>query len=171
MRRSGRSPARLPVPSVSQVVQRIVGNSSGLSHLSRPNVGASGVSAWSAPSTSTDGELRSSFPSLYGPRGARPRPYSRPPKPRYSYTPRPPKNFLKQVVVVGPGVCTVPRGQAWQDLHDMGCIADVMEIGGTWTEEQLFNVLESAFSRVLDQSMPPPRYTDTVALKCVVHLQ
>ena len=73
-------------------------------------------------------------------------------------TPRPPKNFLKQVILVGPGVSSVPRGQAWQDLHDAGCIADVMEICGAWTEKQLLDALESAFVGILDQSTSPPRY-------------
>ena len=91
-----------------------------------------------------------------------PHPYGRPSKPRgYHYTPRPPKNFLKQVVLVGPGVSSVPRGQAWQDLHCAGCIADVMEICGAWTEQQLFDALESAFARVLDQSKSPPRYVSS----------
>ena len=164
MQRSSRAPSG--IPSVSQVVQRIVGNST---HLARPNLGCSGSSSNSSPSTSTsaDGELRSSFPGLYGPRGSRPRPYSLPLKPRYRYTPRPPKNFLKQVVLVGPGECTVPRGQTWQDLHNAGCVADVMEIGGAWDEAELFSALESAFSMILDQSSPPPRYV-SIKTQCTI---
>lgn len=148
---------------VSQVVSRIVGNTSGLSQVASPGPGPSS-SATCRPSSSggaatTNDELHSSFPGLYGPRGVRHQPYSRPrPKPRYNYTPRPPKNFLKQVVLVDVGTTGVPRGQAWQDLHDQGCIADVLEINGAWTEQEVFQALEGAFSKVLDQSHPPPRY-------------
>ena len=160
MQRSDR--ALLRVPPVSQVVHRIVGNSSGLSQVVGPRAGPScSLSQGAGPrdSTSTDHELSRSFPGLYGPRPghSRHQPYSRP-KPRYNYKPRPPKNFLKQVVLVGPGVNNVPRGQLWQDLHDQGCVADVMEFCGAWNQTLVFDALESAFSKVLDQSTPPPRY-------------
>ena len=65
---------------------------------------------------------------------------------------------MKQVVLVDVGTTGVPRGQAWQDLNDQGCIADVLEINGAWTEQEVFQALEGAFSKVLDQNHAPPRY-------------
>ena len=149
---------------MSQVVSRIAQNPSGLSQVMSSGPGPSS-SATCRPSASgnaatTNDELHSSFPGLYDPREVGHHPYSRPrPKPRYSYVPQPPKNFLKQVILVDVGVTTVPRGQAWQDLHDKGCIADELEINGAWTEPEVFDALEGAFKKVLDQSHPPPRYT------------
>ena len=148
---------------VSQAISRIVGNPSGLLQVVSPGPGPSSLATCrpsaSSNAATTNDELHSSFPGLYGPRGVR-QPYSRPrPKPRYSYVPRPLKNFWKQVILVDVGVTIVPRGQAWQDLHDKGCIADVLEINGAWTEQEVFDAMEDAFSKVLDQSHPPPRYT------------
>lgn len=132
---------------VSQVISRIVGNLSGLSQVvTGPSSSATCRPSSSGNAATTNDELHSSFPGLYGPRGVRHQPYSRPhPKPRYSYVPRPPKNFLKQVILVD-------VGQAWQDLHVKGCIADVLQINGAWTEQEVFDALEGAFSKVLDQS-------------------
>ena len=61
-------------------------------------------------------------------------------------------------VQVDVGTTGVPRGQAWQVFHDQGCIADMLEINGAWSEQEVFQALEGAFSKVLDQSHTPPRY-------------
>ena len=46
------------------------------------------------------------------------------------------KNFLKQVVAVGPGVCTVHSAQRTRVARPS---RHRKEFGGTWTEEQLFD--------------------------------
>ena len=69
---------------------------------------------YNQPSTSrrrqsTSEELAIAFPGMHR---SRPSPYFRPggnSTRRYTYVPRPPKNFLKRVVLVGPECSSVPK--------------------------------------------------------------
>ena len=167
MQRSDRRPLRM-LP-VSQVVSRIVGNPNGLSQVVSPSAGACAgpsSSLSSRPSSNgtgvatTNDKLHSYFRvyMAYREQDINHTAGLAPTQSLATYCNHQ-KNFLKQVILVDVGVTSVPSWQAWQDLHDKGCIADVLEINGAWTEQEVFDALDGAFSKVLDQGHPPPRYS------------
>ncbi len=148
-----------PCRPVSEVVQRIIGRS-GLSQLMNRN---SNPPPESATPTSVHQEMAHTFPSMYSAPGPsrslssypiRGTPYGR----QRGYIPRPPKNFLKRIVLVNPDVAIVPKGKVRQQLHDDGCICDMMEFNGSWDEEAVMKSLVEAFDAVLDQNAPAPKY-------------
>ena len=50
-------------------------------------------------------------------------------------------------------------GNVRQQLHDDGCICDMMEFNGSLDEEAVMKSLVEAFDTVLDQNAPAPKYT------------
>ena len=157
---SERQPAAGRCRPVSEVVQRIIGRS-GLSQLLNRN---SNPLPESATPTSVHQEMAQTFPCMYSAPGPSRRvssypirgtPYSR----QRVYVPRPPKNFLKRIVLVAPGVAIVPKGKVRQQLHDDGCICDMMEFNGSWDEEAVMKSLVEAFVAVLDPNAPAPKYS------------
>lgn len=146
-------------PAVSEVVQRIVGRS-GLSQLLNRN---SNPNPESATPTSVQQEMAQTFPGMYrapGPsRSLSSYPVRGTPYRQRVYIPRPPKNFLKRIVLVAPDIANVPKGKVRQQLHDDGCICDMMEFNGSWDEEAVMKSLVEAFDAVLDQNAPAPKYS------------
>ena len=67
------------------------------------------------------------------------------------------KSFIANVVLVDVGHESVPRGKIRQQLHDQGCVADLLGFKGDLQEEDIFGLLEDTFGHVLDQSSPTPR--------------
>ena len=142
------------------MVQRIVGRPGSLTQLLNGELPrrASEVAA----STSVQQEMARTFPSAPGPsRSLSSYPSRGVPYRQRAYVPRPPKNFLKRVVLVAPETAIVPRGKARQQLHDDGCICDMMEFTGSWDEEDVMKSLVDMFDRVLDRSGPVPWYSHT----------
>ena len=167
---SARQPGHQPGRQVSEVVQRIVGRPSSLTQLLNRGEPARRISE-STTSTSVHQEMAQTFPSVYsapgpsristpGPsRSLSSYPSRGAPYRQRVYIPRPPKNFLKRVVLVGPNFENVPKGKVRQQLHDDGCICDMMEFTGTWDEEAVMKCLMDTFNPVLDQNAPVPRYS------------
>ena len=58
----------------------------------------------------------------------------------------------------------VPKGKAHQQLHNDGCICDMIEFTGSWDEEAVMKSLEKAFAPVLDLTAPAPRYMYSVII-------
>lgn len=133
---------------------------------------------------SAEEELRLRFPSLQQTRGTvgssrrRLTPYL----PRHNYTPTSRRQrssmiqiasrsssrracnpimqsqlFTRDVVLVEAGEdVPVPRGKYKQELHDRGCIINMMEIDKQWNESRLFDKIERRLPK-LDTSKPFPR--------------
>lgn len=111
------------------------------------------------------------FPTISGQR-RRPHPYI----PRHSYTPpmRPSriqhshhqagvasisKSFTRDVVLLAPSECCVPRGVSRSRLHDEGQVANMVDFLSRW-DEKTRKRIEECFVGILDMNKPYPRYAD-----------
>ena len=106
-------------------------------------------------------EMRSCFPGLYNrPKSIKQRaaPYSRPPHQKSPAV----KRFLRNVVMVSPNETAVPKGRNRHYLYEQGQIIDMFEFNGAWDAAETTEALERAFSAVLDQRSPSPRYVIVV---------
>ena len=65
---------------------------------------------------------------------------------------------------MAPDTGNVPKGKARQQMHDDGCICDMMEFTGSWDEEAVMKSLEEAFAPVLDSTASAPRYMYSVII-------
>ena len=76
------------------------------------------------------------------------------------------KNFVKTVVLVDPEVDVVPKGKRRQQACDDGCVIDMMEFRGDWSEGEVISAIEQAFDRVLPPGSNPKydRINDIVVL-------
>ena len=167
-RQSGRQPGR----PVSEVVQRIIGRPGSLTELLNRNSDGEPLRISVTP-TSVHQEMAQTFPSVYNAPGpsrslstypVRGTPY----QPQRAYIPRPPKNFLKRVVLVAPDTGNVPKGKVRQQLHDDGCICDMVEFTGSWDEEAVMKCLVDTFVTVLDPNAPAPRYSTLLSPNTVI---
>ncbi len=67
------------------------------------------------------------------------------------------QHFNKEVVLLAPGSCSLPRGKAKVLLHDKHQIADMVEFNAYWGAREVIRKIEDTFHGVLDSSKPPPR--------------
>ena len=51
----------------------------------------------------------------------------------------------------------IPRGSNREKLHDEGQIANLVDINVNWTEEEVFQQIESQISTLIDDTKPFPR--------------
>lgn len=112
---SEHQPSRQPGHPVSEVIQRIVGRPGSLTRLLNQNSGGRTTSESVTP-TSVHQEMAQTFPSMYsapGPsRSLSSYPLEGHPTGRGpTFLARPPKNYLKRVVLVAPGIENVPKGK------------------------------------------------------------
>ena len=146
----------------------------------RPTVSRDGTSSHQPAE-----ELAHAFPSLYRPannsgastsRGIQSQAY--PYNPQRNYAPRsssgrrsgrnrsspyfstsshnkPVKTFIKTVVLVDPDVDVVPKGKRRQQAYDDGCVVDMMEFRGDWSETDVIAAIEEAFDKVLAPGPSP----------------
>lgn len=65
--------------------------------------------------------------------------------------------FTRDIILVEAGEdVPVPRGKLKQELHDRGCIINMMEVDKQWNEHRLFDEIERRLP-MLDMSKPFPR--------------
>ena len=62
-------------------------------------------------------------------------------------------------MLVATGVAIVSKGKVRQQLHDDGCICDMMEFNGSWDEEAVMKSLVEAFVAILDPMHRHQKYS------------
>ena len=68
------------------------------------------------------------------------------------------RKFTRSIVVVDSVRENVPRGAHRQRLHEKGLVVSFVDLWTHWSEEEVYQAIETALQGVIDVSKPYPRY-------------